>query len=179
LQERVEVSDVPRVNPVLLKEQVRPEGDTDSIRVNAPAKPFSLVTVIMDVPVAPASRVRLAGRALIAKSFSTTKRTVIVWDNAPAGRMLVALTVAEKLPIVDAVQNKVELAAGLRRILVSERRQTRPAEEVNDRIRGPVNLPVAALAVIVELPSIPPMRFTLEGFAERVKSCTVSVTLTA
>jgi hypothetical protein len=163
----------------LLKEQVRPEGDTDSIRVNDPAKPLRLVTVIMDVPAALASRVRLAGRALIAKSFSTTKLTVIVWDNAPAGRILVALTVAEKLPIVDAVQNRVELAAGARRILLSERRQDRPGEEVNDKIRGPVNLPVAALAVIVELPSIPPMRFTVEGLAESVKSCTVRVTLTA
>jgi hypothetical protein len=89
------------------------------------------------------------------------------------------LTVAEKLPSVDAVQNRVELAAGFRRILMSERWQARPDEEVNDRIRGPVNLPVAALAVIVELPSIPLMRFTGEGLAERVKSCTVRVTLTA
>jgi hypothetical protein len=106
----------------------------------------------MDVPAAPASRVRLARTALIAKSFSTTKLTVIVWDNAPAGRILVALTVAEKIPIVEAIQNKVELAAGVRRILVGERVQVRPGVEVNVRLKGPVNLPVAALAVIVELP---------------------------
>jgi hypothetical protein len=106
----------------------------------------------MDVPAAPVSRVRLAGTAPIVKSFSTTKLTVIVWDNAPAGRILVALTVAEKIPIVEAVQNSVELAAGFRRILVGERVQVRPGVEVNVRLKGPVNLPVAALAVIVELP---------------------------
>jgi hypothetical protein len=179
LQDRVEAAQLTKTRLIGFKEQSRPEGDTDSIRNTVPVKPLALVTLILDVPEIPASRVRLAGTALIAKSFPTTNLTVIVWDNEPAGRILVALTVAEKLPIVEAVQNKVELAAGVSRILVSESLQARPGEEVNDRIRGPVNLPVAALAVIVELPSIPLMRFTGEGLAERVKSWTVRVTLTA
>jgi hypothetical protein len=91
------------------------------------------------------------------------------------------LTVAKKLPIVEAVQNKVEsaayLVAAVRRILVSERVQTRPAEKVNDRLNGPANLSTA-LAVIVELPATPLMSSTPDGLAERVKSCTVRVTLT-
>jgi hypothetical protein len=69
LQDSVEVPEVPRVTLVGLSVQVNPvEGETDDVRVTVPVNPWIEVTVIVEVPVAPALTVTLVGLALIVKS---------------------------------------------------------------------------------------------------------------
>ena len=64
--DRVEVPDVPRVTLVGLRVHVRPVlGDTEDVRDTVPVNPFCAVTVIVDVPVAPARTVTLVGLAVI------------------------------------------------------------------------------------------------------------------
>jgi hypothetical protein len=73
LQESVEVPEVPRVTLVGLSVQVNPvEGEADDVRVTVPVNPWIEVTVIVEVPVAPALTVTLVGLALIVKSGAET-----------------------------------------------------------------------------------------------------------
>ncbi len=79
----------PLINPrlVWLRDAVMPAGD-DSARETVPEKLLRLVSVIVDMPEAPASRVREAGVADIENSETLTVR-VVEWVRVP----LVALTV--------------------------------------------------------------------------------------
>jgi len=57
---------------------VNPAGVTDEDRATVPAKPFRLVTVIVDVAAAFANAVALVGLAVTEKSWILTV-TVAVW----------------------------------------------------------------------------------------------------
>jgi len=64
---------------------VRPvEGETDDARLTVPVNPPEPVTVMVDVPVAPARIVTLVGLAdrVNAAGGLTLKVTVTEWDNA-------------------------------------------------------------------------------------------------
>jgi hypothetical protein len=53
-----------------------------ALRVTAPVNPLTGVTVIADVPVAPAKIVRLLGLVVSVKSWTATV-TVTEWDTPP------------------------------------------------------------------------------------------------
>jgi hypothetical protein len=74
LQDRVEVPDP--VTLVGVRVQVKPvAGETVAVRETIPLNPFRAVTVIVEVPEAPARTVTVAGLAAIVKSW-TVKVTV-------------------------------------------------------------------------------------------------------
>jgi hypothetical protein len=69
-QDNVEVPDVPRATLVGVIAQVRPvAGDTVTARFTVPVKPWTEVTVIVDVPLAPARTVTLVKLAENVKSL--------------------------------------------------------------------------------------------------------------
>ena len=68
----MEVPEVPRVTLVGKNVHVSPvDGDIVSVRFTVPVKPFCAVTVMVEVPVAPARMVTLAGLAVIVKGAAT------------------------------------------------------------------------------------------------------------
>jgi hypothetical protein len=67
LHDRVEVPEVPSVTLVGDNVHVRPEGVTVSVRLTVPVKLFWAVTVIVEVPDAPALTVTLVGLAVTLK----------------------------------------------------------------------------------------------------------------
>ncbi len=70
-QESVEVPEVPRVTLVGVKVQVRPvEGDIADVRATVPVKPWTVVTVIVEVPATPALTVTAVGLAVTVKSLT-------------------------------------------------------------------------------------------------------------
>src|SRR5712664_1676339 len=95
LQDRVEVAEDPLVTVTLggFREHVRPGGETDTVRPTAPANPLMLVTVTVEMSVAPGVPVTVVGNSEIEKSC-TTHVTVVVWESAP----LDPVTVMVKVP---------------------------------------------------------------------------------
>ena len=82
LHERVEVPDVPRIMLVGLRVQVRPAGETVEVSATVPVNPFTLVTVMVEVPATPAAVERLVGLAVTVKS-RTVNVTVVVAELVP------------------------------------------------------------------------------------------------
>jgi hypothetical protein len=71
LQERVEVPEVPRVIEAVESVQVNPdEGEVEFVSVTMPLKLFTAVTLMVELPVAPAKTVTLDGPAVIVKSWT-------------------------------------------------------------------------------------------------------------
>jgi hypothetical protein len=69
LHDKVEFAAVPRTTEDWLRLQVRPElDDIARARLTVPAKPFTLLTVIVELPATFASIVRLAETAATVKS---------------------------------------------------------------------------------------------------------------
>ncbi len=66
----------------MLKEHVRPVGETVVARVTVPVKPFTGATVTVEIPVTPALTVTLAGLAVTVKSV-TVYVTGAEWDREP------------------------------------------------------------------------------------------------
>ena len=63
--------EVPRVTLVGVSVQVRPvDGETADVRVTVPVKPWTAVTVIVEVAAVPAFTVTLVGLAVIVKSLT-------------------------------------------------------------------------------------------------------------
>ena len=70
-QDRAEVPDGPRVTPVGVNVQVRPmRGETIVDRFTVPVNPFAEVTVIVEVPLEPATNATAVGLAATVKSFT-------------------------------------------------------------------------------------------------------------
>jgi len=70
-QDRVEVPEVPSVTLVGVNVQVRPvAGDTVADRLTAPVNPFTAVTVMVEVPLEPATNATVVGLAATVKSFT-------------------------------------------------------------------------------------------------------------
>ena len=74
------------------------------VRLTTPAKPFTAVIVIVEVPAEPALTVTLVGDAVIVKSW-TTNVTVTECDRDP----LVPVTKTCLLPVEVNVQDRVAL----------------------------------------------------------------------
>jgi len=65
------VPEVPRVTLVGVSVQVRPvDGEMADVRVTVPVKPWTAVTVIVEVAAVPAFTVTLVGLAVIVKSLT-------------------------------------------------------------------------------------------------------------
>jgi hypothetical protein len=70
-QDSVEVPEVPRVTLVGVRVHVNPvAGETAAVSETVPAKPWSEVTVTVEVPDAPARTVTLVGLAVTEKSWT-------------------------------------------------------------------------------------------------------------
>jgi hypothetical protein len=168
------VSEVPRVTLVGVSIQVNPvEGDTDDVRDTVPVNALIEATVMMDVPWVPAAVVTLTGIGVTEKSGrATLYETVAEWDGVP----LVPVTVTVKLPLVVAVQDRVELPEPV--ILVGVTAQVIPVvgDNVAVRLTTPPN-PLAEATVIVDIPAWSTLTATLVGLAERVKSTAVRMTV--
>jgi hypothetical protein len=80
LQDSVEVcGEVPKVTLVGARVQVRPAGlDAETVRATVPVSPFTAVTVIVDVPVAPANTWAGVAPAAIVKSTTTNVIAAVV-----------------------------------------------------------------------------------------------------
>ena len=71
LQERVEVPEVPRVIEVVESVQFYPdEGKVEFVSVTTPLKLLTDVTLIVELPVAPAKTETLDGPTMIVKSWT-------------------------------------------------------------------------------------------------------------
>ena len=80
LHDSVDVcGDVPNVTLVGDRVHVRPAGvDADTVRATVPVRPLTAVTVIVDVPVAPANTWAGVAPAVIVKSTTTNVITAVV-----------------------------------------------------------------------------------------------------
>lgn len=80
LRVSVDVAVEPEVNVTdggVREVTVRPEaGDTEEVSATVPAKPFVLVTLMVEVPVAPIAMVKAAGAADMVKSGMKTVTVV-------------------------------------------------------------------------------------------------------
>jgi hypothetical protein len=86
VQLRVEVcGEVPKVTLVGVRVQVRPAGvEADTVRATVPVKPLTAVTVIVDVPDAPAKTWAGVAPAAIVKSTTVKVIAAVVWDSVPS-----------------------------------------------------------------------------------------------
>ncbi len=87
MQLNVEVcGEVPNVTLVGESVHVKPAGvEADAVRLTVPVRPFNAVTVIVDVPDAPA-RIWTGDTAPAASAKSTTVKVIVavVWDSVPS-----------------------------------------------------------------------------------------------
>jgi len=72
VHDKADVPEVPRTTLVGVKVHVRPAGVTEDDRATVPAKPFKLVTVIVELAAAFARAVALVGLAVTLKSWIVT-----------------------------------------------------------------------------------------------------------
>jgi len=143
--------------------KVRP-GELDADNVTVPTNPLTADTVIVDVPVAPATKLKLTGLVTRAKSV-TAKVTETLWLWEP----LVPVTVTAYVP-AEPLQNSVELWLGPRTMLVAFSVQVRPEEKPDDaRVTVPVK-PLIGVTVMVELLTVPALIVMAVGLALMVKS---------
>ena len=71
LQDRVAVPEVPRLTEAVEREHVNPDdGEVEFVRATVPVKPFTDVTLIVELPTAPAKTIILDGLALTMKSWT-------------------------------------------------------------------------------------------------------------
>jgi len=145
--------------------QVRPPGEDTKDRLTVPVNPLTAVSVIVEVPEAPASI--WAGDtapAAIVKS-RTVNVTVVTWVADP----LVPVTVTVYVPAVPE-HDRVEVWDAPRTMLEGLRVHVRPAGDTAEvRVTVPVN-PLSGATVIVEVPVAPALTVTLVGLAEIAKS---------
>ena len=142
---------------------VNPAGETVEVNATVPVKPFTGVTVIVEVAVAPARAVTLVGLATTVKSRMLTV-TVAERDRVP----LVPVTVTVNVVAVVPVHDRVEVWAAPRTTLVGLRVHVRPAgETVAVKATVPVN-PLTGVTVIVDVAVPPELAATLVGLAVTV-----------
>jgi hypothetical protein len=150
--------------------QVRPAGEDDAVRLTVPVNPPDPVTVIVDVPAAPAltvTAVGLADRVKLAGGL-TLNVTVAEWESVP----LVPVTITGNVPVAVNVHVRVEVPEPV--TLVGDR-----AHDVLLLVRLTTPLkPCRAVTVIVEDAATLVVAATVVGLAEIVKSWTVKVTAT-
>lgn len=145
--------------------QVKPvAGETDDVKVTVPVKPLTGVTVIVDVPAAPARTVTLVGLAVTVKvGVPTLKVTVTVCDKPP----LVPVTIMVNVPPVVKVHESVEVPEPVTLVGVKVH-----AALFAVRLTTPAK-PLRPVMVMVEVPAAFTLTVTVVGLAAIVKSRTV------
>jgi len=170
----VEVPEVPKVTLVGDRVQLRPVlGETEETRLTVPVKPLCAATVIVEVPVAPATTVRVVGLAVTVYGVPELTLTVALVVSPPP----VPVTVTVKVPGVEEVQDRVEapvLVPPPSVTLAADRVQPSPAdgETAVVRLTVPAN-PLRPVTVIPEFPVPPEGKLRVGGLAATVKSWTV------
>jgi hypothetical protein len=149
--------------PPVMLDGVTVQAELSAVRATLPVKPFSGVTVIVDVPAVLTTTVTVAGLAEIVKSGAgvIVKATVAECDNEP----LVPVTVTVTDPVLVKVQDRVEVPVP-------------PVTEVGVRVQAVLSevratLPVKLLRgvmVIVEVPAVFTITLTVLGLVAIVKS---------
>jgi hypothetical protein len=154
---------------------VRPAGvDADTVNPTVPVRPFRAVTVIVEVPVAPASTWAGVAPALIVKSTTTNVMAAVVCDSVPS----VPVTVTVYVAAVPDVQLSVEVCGEVPKVtLVGVRVHVNPAGVDADAVSDTVPVrPLTAVTVIVEVPEDPARIWAGETVpAAIVKSTTTNV----
>jgi hypothetical protein len=139
-----------------------------------PVNPFSPATLIVDVPGTPTLTVILFGTAVIKNPGGgpMLKVTAALWDRVP----LVPVTVAVKLPVVEAVHERIDVPEPPLMLAV-DRVHVRLVElVVTARDTVPVK-PFTGETVIVDMAATPCAAVMLVGLAAIVKSgCATVVT---
>jgi len=165
----VDVWAAPNVTLLGVSEQVRPVvGETDEVRVTVPVKPLTGVTVIVEVPAAPALTVTLVGLAVTMMLVPVTLNVTVAVRDRPA---FVPVTITVNVPPDVKVHERVEVPepvtlVGLRvHAALFAVRLTTPAK------------PLVPATVIVEVSGVFALPDTFVGLATTVKSWTVKVTL--
>jgi hypothetical protein len=169
----VEVPEVPKVTLVGDRVQLRPVlGETEETRLTVPVKPLCALTVIVEVPDAPARTMTVVGLAATVYAVPELTVTVALVVNPPP----VPVTVTVKVPGDEELQDRVEAAVAPLPsvILVDDRVQVRPVdgEMAAVRVTVPVN-PLRLVTVIPEFPVPPEGKLRVVGLAVTVKSWTV------
>ena len=176
LQDSVDVGDTLELTETLVgfREQVRPPGVTDWLRLTVPANPLTLLTVTVEVPVTPWGLVTDVGFSDMPKSC-TMNVTVVLWDCGRLFPMTITLYVPA-LPLQVRVE-VAEVTVLLRVTEVGVRLQLRAVEDDwAERLMVPEK-PLTALTVIVDDPMTPALTVTVAGLAVSVKSVTVRAKL--
>jgi len=62
---------------------VKPDGETEVVRLTVPVKPLTGDTVIVELPATPGVVLTLLGLANIWKSTTCTVTVPVVWDSEP------------------------------------------------------------------------------------------------
>jgi len=165
---------IPRLMLVGDRVQVKPfVGETEEIRLTVPVKPLCAVTVIVEVPVAPARNVTAVGLAVTVYGVPDVTVTVAAVLRPPP----VPVTVTVNVPGAEEVQERVEaplVVPLLRVMLVGDRVQVRPVDGETEAVRLtiPAN-PLRLVTVMPEVPVPPEAKLTVVGLAVTVKSWTV------
>jgi len=166
--DRVDVWAAPNVTLVGVSEQVRPVGEADEVNVTVPVKPLTGVTVIVEVPAAPALTVTLVGLAVTVKLVPVTLNVTVAVRDRPE---FVPVTITVNVPPDVKVHERVEVPVpvtlvGLRvHAALFAVRLTIPAK------------PLTPVTVMVEVSAVFALPVTFVGLATTVKSWTVKVTL--
>ncbi len=167
LRVRVDIPVPPEVRDILagLREAVRPGGDTTDARATVPAKPFTLVRVIVAILDKPAVIIKL-DRAEIVKSITLTV-TVIEWERDPLVPRIV--TMYEPLVVEPTVRVEVAVPPLVRVTLVELRAVVRPIGETRvERLTVPVK-PYRLETAMVEVTEEPARTVRLVGLVMTLK----------
>jgi len=167
----VEVPEVPRVMLVGDRVQIRPLlGETEVVRLTVPVKLFCAVTVIVEVPDAPARTVTIVGFAVTVYGVPELTGTTAL----PVRPTPVPVTFTLKVPGAEELQDRGEAPVGVPPLtvtLVGDRVQARPVDGEIDAVRVtvPAN-PLRDVTVMPEVPVPPDGKPMVAGFAVTVKS---------
>ncbi len=168
----VEEPEAPRVTLVGLGLAEQPVGAPVVVNETIPVKPFTPVTVMVEVPEEPADKLIEVGLAVTVKSVTVTE-TVAVLDLVP----LVPVTVTVKVAALEQLTVSVEMPDVPRLTLVGLSVALQPAgAPVTVRLTIPVK-PLTLVTVIVDVAEEPATKVSEVGLAVTVKSVTATATV--
>jgi hypothetical protein len=134
---------------------VSPAGvDADTVSATVPVRPLTAVTVIVEVPDAPARIwAGVTAPAAIVKSTTVKVMAAVVWLRVPS----VPVTVTVYVAAVPEVQLRLEVCGDVPNVtLVGVNVHVSPAGVEADTVRATVPVrPLTAVTVIVEVPDAP------------------------
>ncbi len=168
----VDAPEAPRVTLVGLNVAEQPVGAAEAVNETIPVKPFTAVTVMVEVPEEPAEKLIEVGLAVTVKSVTVTE-TVAVLDRVPP----VPVTVTVKVAALEQLTVRVDIPEVPRVTLVGLSVALQPVgAPVAVRLTIPVN-PLTAVTVIVDVAEVPATKVSEVGLAVTVKSITLTATV--